>query len=77
MLEYLHALHASGGGSTEPPPAVSRLLASKACRAAVMFGDSLSHAECQALLSALAKCDLPFQCAHGRPTVSPMLRLPG
>jgi DNA mismatch repair ATPase MutL len=75
LLEYLHELDATGGGSTQPPPAVARVLASKACRSAWMFGDALSYADGQALLDALAKCQLPFQCAHGRPTIVPMLDL--
>ena len=44
------------------------ILCAKACRSAIMFGDSLSHEECSHLLSALSQCDLPFQCAHGRPS---------
>lgn len=74
-VEYLHVLEESAGGSTQPPPAVTRLLASKACRSAVMFGDVLSRADSQAVLCALAECKLPFQCAHGRPTIAPMLWL--
>ena len=75
MIEYAEALHATGGGSTLAPPAVLRVLASKACRRAVMFGDSLSLPRCQHILTQLATCDLPFQCAHGRPTLAPMLDL--
>ena len=71
MVEYAEALAATGGGSTLPPPAAFRVLASKACRRAVMFGDELSRDECQAILTNLAACDFPFQCAHGRPTVAP------
>ncbi|KAL1500004.1 hypothetical protein AB1Y20_012681 [Prymnesium parvum] len=75
MLEYAAALQRSGGCSTQPPPAVARVLASKACRRAVMFGHTLPLGRCQAILRALARCDLPFQCAHGRPTVAPLLQL--
>ena len=75
MLEYTRALDATGGGSTLPPPAVLRVLASKACRSAVMFGDVLSLHRCQTVLESLARCDLPFQCAHGRPTLTPVLDL--
>ncbi|KAH9496180.1 hypothetical protein Btru_012215 [Bulinus truncatus] len=42
---------------------------------AVKFGDILSKEECQSLLSSLASCDLPFQCAHGRPSVAPLVDL--
>lgn len=75
MLEYAHALQRTGGASSQPPPAVMRVLASKACRRAVMFGDTLTLPRCQEVLDALARCALPFQCAHGRPTVAPLLQL--
>ena len=41
---------------------------------AIKFGDPLSLAECETLLQALSKCKLPFQCAHGRPSVMPLLQ---
>lgn len=46
--------------------------ASKACRSAIMFGDSLNKNECIILIKSLIKCHLPFQCAHGRPSVIPL-----
>ena len=42
LARYLHALDSTAGGSIQPPPSVLRVLASKACRRAVMFGTSLS-----------------------------------
>ncbi|KAL3934045.1 MAG: hypothetical protein SGPRY_000001 [Prymnesium sp.] len=75
MLEYLKALQRVGGCSTQPPPAVMRILASKACRRAIMFGDTISLERCQDILNNLAECDLPFQCAHGRPTIAPLMRM--
>ena len=33
---------------------------------AIMFNDELSLDDCEALVSRLSKCALPFQCAHGR-----------
>lgn len=74
-VEYVHLLQRTGGCTTQPPPAVLRLLASKACRRAIMFGDMLTLEQCQEVLNALARCDLPFQCAHGRPTVAPLLQM--
>ena len=56
-----------------PPPAVRRILNSRACRGAVMFGTRLSSIQARALLRDLAKCQTPFLCAHGRPTVAPLL----
>jgi len=59
------------------PPAVSRILASKACKRAIKFGDKLSMESCEALLQNLLATDLPFQCAHGRPSLVPLLQLGG
>lgn len=73
MLEYVEELDATGGGSTFAPPAVLRVLASKACRRAIMFGDTLTLAQCQAVLHELSQCELPFICAHGRPTITPLI----
>jgi DNA mismatch repair protein MutL len=57
------------------PPAVTRILASRACRSAIKFGDELSLPECEMLVSRLATTDFPFQCAHGRVSVKPVLPL--
>lgn len=74
MREFL-ALQSSLGGGTAPPRAVLRALVSKACRTAIMFGRQLSQRECAALLSRLGQTNFPFQCAHGRPTIVPVLDL--
>ncbi|MBD3379274.1 MAG: hypothetical protein GF408_02310, partial [Candidatus Omnitrophica bacterium] len=39
------------------------------CKAAVKSGDRLSFDEMSSLLDQLDKCELPFTCPHGRPTV--------
>ncbi|KAA8494078.1 DNA mismatch repair protein MLH3 [Porphyridium purpureum] len=57
------------------PPCVMDALASLACRSAVMFGDKLGLAQCEALIKRAVQCDFPFQCAHGRPSVVPLARL--
>jgi DNA mismatch repair ATPase MutL len=57
------------------PPSVQRIAASKACRSAVRFGDVLDHAACADIMVKLSRTDLPFQCAHGRPSVVPLLLL--
>ena len=54
------------------PPAVQRIIASKACRSAVMFGDPLTVHQSEEILAFLAETSLPFQCAHGRPTMTPI-----
>lgn len=51
------------------PKAVVDMLNSRACRSAIMFNDELSVAECTALVVRLARCNFPFQCAHGRPSM--------
>ncbi|KAJ5191092.1 uncharacterized protein N7498_010077 [Penicillium cinerascens] len=57
------------------PQSILDLLNSRACRTAVMFNDPLSIEECKVLVSRLAKCAFPFQCAHGRPSMIPILDL--
>lgn len=42
---------------------------------AVMFNDELSIEQCKTLISRLAECAFPFQCAHGRPSMIPLLDL--
>ena len=38
-----------------------------------MFNDPLTLQECRDLLASLADCALPFQCAHGRPSMVPLV----
>lgn len=40
-----------------------------------MFNDRLSKKECEYLIHRLAECAFPFQCAHGRPSMVPLLGL--
>ena len=40
-----------------------------------MFNDVLSKEECEALVQRLATCAFPFQCAHGRPSMVPLVNL--
>ena len=75
LVEWLGVLLGTGGAATCPPPAVVRLLASRACRSALMFGDALTTSDAQRLLDALKGTRLAFQCAHGRPTVAPLADL--
>ena len=62
-------------GTAGCPAGVVGMLNSRACRSAVMFNDPLSLRECEDLVARLARCAFPFQCAHGRPSVVPLLRL--
>lgn len=57
------------------PPAVSRILANKACKSSIKFGDTLSKDRCEDIINRLGQCSLPFQCAHGRPSLVPLFDL--
>ncbi|KAI9778786.1 MAG: DNA mismatch repair protein [Geoglossum umbratile] len=57
------------------PKGILDMLNSRACRSAIMFNDELSLDECRALVSRLVECKLPFQCAHGRPSMIPLVDL--
>ena len=58
------------------PQFIKRVLNGKACRGAIMFGDELSYPDMCSLIYQLHECRLPFQCAHGRPSIYPLLVLP-
>ncbi|CAB4429445.1 unnamed protein product [Rhizophagus irregularis] len=57
------------------PRGIIDILNSKACRGAIKFNDKLSLQQCEELVAKLAECDFPFQCAHGRPSMIPVLYL--
>ncbi|PXF46030.1 DNA mismatch repair protein MutL [Gracilariopsis chorda] len=54
------------------PRFVRRTVATIACHKAVRFGDRLTCDQCESIIRALAKCDNPFCCAHGRPSIVPL-----
>ena len=67
-----------GGGSLAIhicPQGLLDMLNSRACRSAIMFNDELTREECQTLVQRLGKCAFPFQCAHGRPSMVPLVDL--
>jgi len=78
LKQYLDCLEAQDRSLNEAvlklviPPYVMRSIASHACRHAIMFGDMLSFQQSEQLLRDLSKCDIPFQCAHGRPSIYPV-----
>ncbi|ONK64212.1 uncharacterized protein A4U43_C07F23300 [Asparagus officinalis] len=74
LIEFIEQLVETDGSSTIPP-AVVRILNFKACRGAIMFGDSLLPSECSLILEELKATSLCFQCAHGRPTTVPLLNV--
>lgn len=55
------------------PEGILDLINSRACRSSIMFNDPLPIDECQSLITRLSKCALPFQCAHGRPSMIPIV----
>ena len=40
-----------------------------------MFNDALDRDECLDMIKELKNCKIPFQCAHGRPSVAPIVDL--
>ncbi|KAI1012548.1 hypothetical protein LB504_008359 [Fusarium proliferatum] len=57
------------------PRGILELLHSRACRSAIMFNDVLSVNQCEDLIDRLSRCAFPFQCAHGRPSMAPLIDL--
>lgn len=57
------------------PPGLLDMVNSRACRSAIMFNDALTVEQCEELVRDLAQCALPFQCAHGRPSMVPLVEL--
>ncbi|PVH81788.1 hypothetical protein DL98DRAFT_514439 [Cadophora sp. DSE1049] len=57
------------------PQGILDMINSRACRSAIMFNDVLSKEQCEMLVRKLAECKFPFQCAHGRPSLVPLVDL--
>jgi DNA mismatch repair protein MLH3 len=55
------------------PRGILDMINSRACRSAIMFNDALTLEDSKALMSRLAECAFPFQCAHGRPSMVPLV----
>ena len=76
FLEFLHLLDKNIiPDSLCKPPAVSRILASHACRQSIKFGDFLALEQCQCLMRKLSVVENPFICAHGRVSMVPLMNL--
>jgi DNA mismatch repair protein MutL len=56
----------AGGSPPENDRALNRLI-SNACRKSIRSGDHLDATEIKALFKALAACENPYTCPHGRP----------
>nr|XP_045010520.1 DNA mismatch repair protein Mlh3 isoform X2 [Jaculus jaculus] len=72
IREQVEMLQTTGGIQGTLPLTVQKVLASQACHGAIKFNDGLSLEECYRLIEALSWCQLPFQCAHGRPSMLPL-----
>ena len=55
------------------PQGILDMIYSRSCRSALMFNDELDVQECKNLIRGLSDCSFPFQCAHGRPTMIPLV----
>ncbi|CAB1335190.1 unnamed protein product [Coregonus sp. 'balchen'] len=72
LQEQIELLRSTGRVRGTLPLTVLKVLASLACHGAIKFNDSLSKEECCSLVGSLSSCQLPFQCAHGRPSIAPL-----
>ncbi|XP_032356203.1 DNA mismatch repair protein Mlh3 isoform X2 [Etheostoma spectabile] len=73
LQEQIELLRSTGRMRGTLPLTVLKVLASLACHGAIKFNDSLSRDECYSLVASLSSCQLPFQCAHGRPSIAPLV----
>lgn len=65
----------SKGSNLALPVKLVNYLHSRACHGAIRFGDELTLEQCQMIIDQLSHCDLPFQCAHGRPSFAPIIKI--
>ncbi|KAI8478525.1 DNA mismatch repair protein [Branchiostoma belcheri] len=75
IKEQLELLKTTDGAGATLPHTLHRILNSQACHGAIKFGDPLEEADCADLIRCLSRCNLPFQCAHGRPSLIPIIDL--
>ncbi|XP_063594582.1 uncharacterized protein LOC134771578 [Penaeus indicus] len=75
VRDVCYTLHQTGGVVSTMPKPLMNVLCSQACKGAIKFGDELSYSECENLMKSLSSCALPFQCAHGRPSIVPVVNL--
>ncbi|XP_063353955.1 DNA mismatch repair protein Mlh3 isoform X3 [Pelmatolapia mariae] len=73
LREQIELLRSTGRVRGTLPLTVLKVLASLACHGAIKFNDTLSRDECYSLVASLSACQLPFQCAHGRPSIVPLV----
>ncbi|KAG0143804.1 hypothetical protein CROQUDRAFT_660779 [Cronartium quercuum f. sp. fusiforme G11] len=59
------------------PSKTRKMLASRACRASVMIGDSLTMGQMRSILNHMGTMEEPWACPHGRPTMRWLARCEG
>ncbi|XP_029170743.1 uncharacterized protein LOC114940311 [Nylanderia fulva] len=57
------------------PLTIHNAIASEACHGAIKFGDKLTLEQCKDLIKLLKFTKFPNRCAHGRPTIIPVMEL--
>ncbi|XP_040414785.1 DNA mismatch repair protein Mlh3 isoform X2 [Cygnus olor] len=72
IQEQVELVQTTGRARGTLPLTLLKVLASQACHGAIKFNDSLTSEESCQLIEALSSCQLPFQCAHGRPSMMPL-----
>ncbi|XP_011165155.3 DNA mismatch repair protein Mlh3 [Solenopsis invicta] len=55
------------------PLTIHNAIASEACHGAIKFGDKLILEQCKSLIKLLKLTKFPNRCAHGRPTIIPVM----
>ncbi|CAH2266099.1 jg11104 [Pararge aegeria aegeria] len=75
ISEQIQAIKSLRGNVSLYPKSIMELVFSEACKYAIKFGDKLSNSECANMISSLAGCKTPFQCAHGRPAIAVLMEL--
>ncbi|XP_044745268.1 DNA mismatch repair protein Mlh3-like [Coccinella septempunctata] len=75
IREVLDLVKDTRGVLTGLPKMISQIINMEACRGSVKFGEFLNKGEMERLIEQVSRCALPFQCAHGRPTMIPLLTL--
>ncbi|KFV76920.1 DNA mismatch repair protein Mlh3, partial [Dryobates pubescens] len=73
IQEQVELVQTTGGRARGTLPLTFlKVLASQACHVAIKFNECLTLEESCRLIEALSSCQLPFQCAHGRPSMMPL-----
>ncbi|XP_068254225.1 DNA mismatch repair protein Mlh3 isoform X2 [Nyctibius grandis] len=72
IQEEVELVQTTGGARGTLPLTFLKVLASQACHGAIKFNERLTLKESCRLIEALSSCQLPFQCAHGRPSMMPL-----